>query len=509
MNESTINVSPTFKFSLSQTQSLSLLQNKLLSVNSPTSTRFDQVLSDHQSAISLDGEDTSSSNIALNSKVTESEVNKNEYSSATDEKVKSDKIPVQNDSAKVQSNNDSSIENEQTNTKIKVTKLASDDTQSGHNLPVKEASDKELKKQEAIKKEKAEQANTKKSSEDDKPDNTNPATVGVVPVAPNGIDPHKLSGNKVKLSQDSYSGKSPSVKKLAENHSQASQQNDKNQKSVNAQNLPNTQQSQKKLDVQPSSGQFVLGQTTPQNSTTSVNVAGNNTKAIKGQKSVPVMNQLKTGQPSILKSGVKPDGVAQGNMLKTLTGEKGNVLDHADHADQAIQAHIKPLDGGSKGTNALLKGYATSVNVPVGQPGWSEGVSNKVVWLTKHQFQLAEIHLDPPELGPVDIKIKMHHDQASITFNSPHAHIRDLLENSMPKLREMMAQNGVALGDVDVSSQQNSQGQSFSMGGDSSGSGSSGQGGSLRGQGNGTASEIETPVHMSSISIDRMVDYYA
>jgi flagellar hook-length control protein FliK len=540
MNESNINLSSTFNLTASQSKPSSLLQSTLLSVKTESTTRFDQVLSEHQSAASLVANDTTSSKTSENSITQTSSTDKvdasqdDNSSSGVDaastednseNQVSADKTASKDSAEKAQvtdkstaqatdSKTDNSSVIAQDKSNQKATKLASKESQSGNNLPVEGQQSNVLAKQTALKKKEAAQDKAKKLNQDASSEKTDPTAAGAVPLSAPGIDPHKTTSDKLKLAQESHAGKSVGAKnQQVSSQPKAPDTPGSDKKTANASGLTVGQHLHQTIEGlkpgQPTSGEFVLGQASPQKSTTSVNVAGNQMKPVQGQKTAPVMNQLKTGEVG-LKKGAKSEAASQSDLFKTLSGEKGGVVDHtADAAGQAAQANSKPLDGGGKGTNAMLKGYATSVNVPVGQPGWSEGVTNKVVWLTKHQFHLAEIHLDPPELGPVDIKIKMHHDQASISFNSPHAHVRDLLESSMPKLREMMAQNGVALGDVDVSSQQNFQGQSFSMGGDASGSGSSGRGGALGGQDDGVGSELETPVQMSRISMDRMVDYYA
>lgn len=64
--------------------------------------------------------------------------------------------------------------------------------------------------------------------------------------------------------------------------------------------------------------------------------------------------------------------------------------------------------------------------------------------------QSAEIRLDPPELGALDIKIKVTNDVASVNITSPHTQVREALETAVPRLREMFEESGLSLGDVNV-----------------------------------------------------------
>lgn len=93
----------------------------------------------------------------------------------------------------------------------------------------------------------------------------------------------------------------------------------------------------------------------------------------------------------------------------------------------------------------------TAIDVPLRQPGWDQALSDRVVWVVNQKFQGAEIKLNPPQLGPIEVRIQMHHDQAQVSFTAQHGAARDALEAALPRLREMFAANGLGLGDVNVS----------------------------------------------------------
>lgn len=92
------------------------------------------------------------------------------------------------------------------------------------------------------------------------------------------------------------------------------------------------------------------------------------------------------------------------------------------------------------------------VDLPVGQPKWGEELAQKVVWLSSQQHQVAEIRLNPAHLGPVEVTLSIMQDQATAQFSSPHLAVREAIEQALPKLREMMAENGITLGNVMVGS---------------------------------------------------------
>jgi flagellar hook-length control protein FliK len=85
--------------------------------------------------------------------------------------------------------------------------------------------------------------------------------------------------------------------------------------------------------------------------------------------------------------------------------------------------------------------------------GWDRGLGEKVVWMAGQKLQVAQLHLNPPELGPLQITLTVNNDQASAQFVSQHATVRDAIEAAMPRLREMLAEGGLTLGNTSVSAE--------------------------------------------------------
>lgn len=111
-------------------------------------------------------------------------------------------------------------------------------------------------------------------------------------------------------------------------------------------------------------------------------------------------------------------------------------------------------------TMAILAGSAPAelAQVPiatlqtrVGEHGWGQGLGDKLIWMAGQHQQVAQLHLNPPELGPLRITLTLDHDQASAQFVSAHVQVREAIETAMPRLREMLADSGITLGDTSVS----------------------------------------------------------
>ena len=113
---------------------------------------------------------------------------------------------------------------------------------------------------------------------------------------------------------------------------------------------------------------------------------------------------------------------------------------------------------------AGLKGYATSVDVPVGHAEWGDKLVGKLTWLTANKLSVAEIHLTPPDMGPMEVRVQVQQEQANITVHSANPVVRDQLELHSHRLREMLNEQGLSLEQFDVadSAQQQAGGQEAS-----------------------------------------------
>lgn len=140
-------------------------------------------------------------------------------------------------------------------------------------------------------------------------------------------------------------------------------------------------------------------------------------------------------------------------------------------------------------------------NVKLNSPAWSNALAERAVMIAAQNTRVAQIQLDPPELGSLNIRVQVNQDQVSLSFTSPHAHVRDAVEQSLPRLREMFAEQGLALQDSSVSDQQQSDSRREEFAGDQNRS----DGGYLGQSSDGSADESDVqrgrPVSL--------VDYYA
>ncbi|AZP13891.1 flagellar hook-length control protein FliK [Undibacterium parvum] len=115
-------------------------------------------------------------------------------------------------------------------------------------------------------------------------------------------------------------------------------------------------------------------------------------------------------------------------------------------------------------TPEAITATKTALTPHVGANGWDKALGQKVVWMIAGRMQSAELSLNPPDLGPLQVVIKVSNDQASANFFSAQPEVREALESALPRLRQMLNDAGVQLSDFSVGSQASQQGNAFSDG---------------------------------------------
>lgn len=109
-------------------------------------------------------------------------------------------------------------------------------------------------------------------------------------------------------------------------------------------------------------------------------------------------------------------------------------------------------------SNVVSSGQPTLDLQPALQSeAWSRVLSSRVIWMAREGVQQASLKLNPANMGPVEVKLHMHNEQANISFIAQHAATRDALEQALPRLRESFQENGMELAHADVSQENFSQ----------------------------------------------------
>lgn len=113
------------------------------------------------------------------------------------------------------------------------------------------------------------------------------------------------------------------------------------------------------------------------------------------------------------------------------------------------------------------------VATPLGHAAFGEDLSQRVLLLAGQRISSAEISVTPNDLGPISVSIEVRGQEAAMQFAAGHATTRAAIEDALPRLREMLAAQGLQLTQADVGDR----GPRDAQGGSGNGQGGSGQGG--------------------------------
>lgn len=216
----------------------------------------------------------------------------------------------------------------------------------------------------------------------------------------------------------------------------------------------------------------------------------------------------------------KPDGVSHhaGADSPVPTSAGTSTLSQLAGAGQGTpdgsQAPIDPtLAGATLGATgatshpALVSPFASGAyhtSLSLNASSWPNDLGSQVIWMVGAQMSRADLTLNPPELGKMEIHVSLADDKTKVSFNVHNGVAREAVTGTLPRLRELFQQAGINLQHVDVTEHQSGSNQ----GGAGSQSGQAGTGG---GQGQSGASiRIQSLPSLSARPLpDNMIDAYA
>lgn len=99
-------------------------------------------------------------------------------------------------------------------------------------------------------------------------------------------------------------------------------------------------------------------------------------------------------------------------------------------------------------TSATLT--SSSMSLPINHPQWGAQFQQRMSWLVGQNISRAEIHLNPPELGALQVRIDQRQDSTVVSIISQNATTRELLESNASRLKELFSDQGLELLDVEV-----------------------------------------------------------
>ncbi|MGE6461018.1 flagellar hook-length control protein FliK [Pseudoalteromonas tetraodonis] len=153
-------------------------------------------------------------------------------------------------------------------------------------------------------------------------------------------------------------------------------------------------------------------------------------------------------QPSVSLSKLELAALSQSAQSKMVftesresTGQKStlvNAFSASAPAPESFEWHKEKLkEAPSEWGQRLLHVLGDKVKLQIGQ-----------------QLQRAQIRLDPPNLGSIEISINIEGDKTSVSLTTSNAQVRDAIAQTLDQLRQSLSQNSSTTVDVNLSDKQ-------------------------------------------------------
>jgi flagellar hook-length control protein FliK len=159
-------------------------------------------------------------------------------------------------------------------------------------------------------------------------------------------------------------------------------------------------------------------------------------------------------------STVLPSGLTEGEMAPKDTVAPPLLVNSRQTVERAtpeIQLSIVPInvprsENGISSPAPAIPASAAQQLIPVrvDTSAWASALGERMILMANRLEQVAELKLNPPHLGPLEVKLHFSGGEASAQFFAPQPAVREALETAVPRLREMFSEIGVQLGNVAV-----------------------------------------------------------
>lgn len=133
------------------------------------------------------------------------------------------------------------------------------------------------------------------------------------------------------------------------------------------------------------------------------------------------------------------------NSLARAVGAPGSGA--AGGASPLLLAGLPPQQLPAQGSAVVAH---ASIASPLTHPAFGDDLAHRVLLFAGQRVQSAEISLTPGDLGPIRVSLELRGQEASVQFNAAHAATRSAIEDALPRLREMLAAQGLQLTQADV-----------------------------------------------------------
>ena len=124
-----------------------------------------------------------------------------------------------------------------------------------------------------------------------------------------------------------------------------------------------------------------------------------------------------------------------------------------DRVDNPLQGLSGPPAQQGTGTQSTLT-QTIDMSLLGNRAAWSEPLAQRLATIVSgRDVNSADLRLNPPHLGRIEVRITLHGDQASILLSTTNPEVREALQQALPRLDSLLENLGIQLAQSDVSDQ--------------------------------------------------------
>ncbi|MCC2657278.1 MAG: flagellar hook-length control protein FliK [Panacagrimonas sp.] len=163
--------------------------------------------------------------------------------------------------------------------------------------------------------------------------------------------------------------------------------------------------------------------------------------------------------PTLLRPAAAAHGAAAFTVVPDAASESGTAaaVSGSTSAPDATALFALPVSPETVARSAPHAVAATVVDIL--QPQAARQMAETITWHVPAQgVAEVQIRLNPEELGPVEVKLKLDGDKVSVRFDLADERVRDVVQSSLPSLSSMLSARGLQLDQAQVFAQSRGQG---------------------------------------------------
>ena len=126
-----------------------------------------------------------------------------------------------------------------------------------------------------------------------------------------------------------------------------------------------------------------------------------------------------------------------------------------DIIDQHVAEVFNPTGSAEVSQSQKTNTQLHHETISIFRKDFADAVKDKVMVIISQKLQQFEITLDPPEFGNMQVRVNMQGEQATVNFIVQNQQAKEVFEQNMHKLKDLLAEQGVDVGDANVEQQSN------------------------------------------------------